>query len=115
MSHKKIGPDRFSRFEVYWIQTNRQTDKQTPRQTSQIYIQNFFTNHDDSSNTLRSVFLWDTLYIMYLALQQFMGHPVYNISGFATVYICVKERNIMHLGKYKNVKSKNKLALLTMD
>jgi len=27
MSHKKIGPDRFSRFDVYWIQTNRQTDK----------------------------------------------------------------------------------------
>ena len=26
-SHKKIGPDRFSRFDVYWIQTDRQTDK----------------------------------------------------------------------------------------
>jgi len=26
-SHKKFGPDRFSRFEVYWIQTDRQTDK----------------------------------------------------------------------------------------
>ena len=24
MSHKKIGPDQFSRFGVYWIQTNRQ-------------------------------------------------------------------------------------------
>ena len=34
MSHKKIGPDRFSRFDVYWIQTNKQTN----RQTSQIYI-----------------------------------------------------------------------------
>jgi len=33
MLHKKFGPDRFSRFDVYWIQTNRQT----PRQTSQIY------------------------------------------------------------------------------
>ena len=29
MSHKKFGPDRFSRFDVYWIQTDRQTDKQT--------------------------------------------------------------------------------------
>jgi len=38
MSHKKFGPDRFSRFDVYWIQTNKQTDKQTDRQTSQIYI-----------------------------------------------------------------------------
>ena len=25
---KKIGPDRFSRLYVYWIQTNTQTDKQ---------------------------------------------------------------------------------------
>jgi len=25
MSHNKFGPDRFSRFDVYWIQTNRQT------------------------------------------------------------------------------------------
>ena len=28
MSHKKFGPDRFSRFDVYWIQTDRQTDRQ---------------------------------------------------------------------------------------
>ena len=29
MSHKKFGPDRFIRFDVYWIQTDRQTDKKT--------------------------------------------------------------------------------------
>ena len=34
MSHKKFGPDRFSRFDVYWMQTNRQTN----RQTRQIYM-----------------------------------------------------------------------------
>ena len=34
MSQKKFGPDRFSRFDVYWIQTNKQTDTMT----SQIYI-----------------------------------------------------------------------------
>ena len=28
MSHKKFGPDRFSRFDVYWIQTNKQTNRQ---------------------------------------------------------------------------------------
>ena len=28
MSHKKFGPDRFSRFDVYWIQTDRKTDRQ---------------------------------------------------------------------------------------
>ena len=33
MSHKKFGPDRFSRFDVYWIQTNKQTNKQTDKQT----------------------------------------------------------------------------------
>jgi len=27
MSHKKFGPDRFSCFDVYWIQTNRQTSQ----------------------------------------------------------------------------------------
>ena len=34
--HKKFGPDRFSRFDVYWIQTDKQTDKN--KQTSQIKI-----------------------------------------------------------------------------
>ena len=28
MSHKKFGPDRLSRFDVYWIQTSQQTDRQ---------------------------------------------------------------------------------------
>ena len=32
MSHKKFGPNRFSRFDVYWIQTNKQTPKQTNKQ-----------------------------------------------------------------------------------
>ena len=27
-SHTKCGPDRFSRFDVYWIQTDRQSDRQ---------------------------------------------------------------------------------------
>ena len=38
MSHKKFGPDRFSRFDVYWIQTDRQTNKQTDRQAKFICI-----------------------------------------------------------------------------
>ena len=37
MSHKKFGPDRFSRFDVYWIQTDRQSNKQTDRQAKFIY------------------------------------------------------------------------------
>ena len=37
MSHKKFGPDRFSRFDDYWIQTNKQTDKHPDRQAKFIY------------------------------------------------------------------------------
>ena len=39
MSHKKCGPDRFSRFDVYWIQTNKQTDKQTDKPNLYIDLQ----------------------------------------------------------------------------
>jgi len=41
MSHKKLGPDRFSRFDVYWIQTDRQTNKLTNKQTDKpnLYIE----------------------------------------------------------------------------
>ena len=28
---QKFGSDRFSRFDVYWIQTNKQTDKKTDK------------------------------------------------------------------------------------
>ena len=31
MSHKKFGPDRFSRFDVYWIEPDRQTNIQTDK------------------------------------------------------------------------------------
>ena len=31
-SHTKDGPDRFNRFDVYWIQTNTQTPGQTDKQ-----------------------------------------------------------------------------------
>ena len=45
MSHKKFGADRFSRFDVYWIQTNKQidrlTDRQTDRQAKYIYCDYF--------------------------------------------------------------------------
>ena len=34
-SHTKFGPNRFCRFDVYWMQT---TYKQTDRQTSKVYI-----------------------------------------------------------------------------
>ena len=34
---KKFGPDRLSRFGVYWMETNKQT-KQTNKQTNKLYI-----------------------------------------------------------------------------
>ena len=40
MSHKKFGPDRFSRFYVYWIQTDTQTDKPN------LYIDLYFVSID---------------------------------------------------------------------
>ena len=43
MSHKKFGPDRFSRFDVYWIQTNKQTDRQTDKPNLYIDIYIFQT------------------------------------------------------------------------
>ena len=69
--HKKFGPDRFSRFDVYWIQTNRQAKF--------IYRSkdiNKFTvagNHKckdtDSINSVQSSLksrpLWVTIYILY--------------------------------------------------
>jgi len=59
MSHKKFGPDRFSRFDVYWIQTNRQTDKQAKfiyRYIHVIHFKNcgFFTKSDSCIYCLRN-------------------------------------------------------------
>ena len=45
MSHKKFGPDRFSRFDVYWIQTNKQTDRHPDRQAKFIYRRRYWIRH----------------------------------------------------------------------
>ena len=57
MSHKKFGPDRFSRFDVYWIQTDRQTNKQTDKQN--LYIDNIYLSttgfiQGEAANSLKS-------------------------------------------------------------
>ena len=44
MSHKKFGLNRFSRFDVYWIQTNKQTNKHPDRQAKFIYRFNVIQN-----------------------------------------------------------------------
>ena len=48
MSHKKFGPDRFSRFDVYWIQTNKQTDRQTDKPN--LYIEGWILLELQSEN-----------------------------------------------------------------
>ena len=57
MSHKKFGPDRFSRFDVYWIQTDKQTNKQTDKQTDKpnLYI-------DYEKYTVQSTYIFKETY-----------------------------------------------------
>ena len=45
MSHKKFGPDRFSRFDVYWIQKDRQTNEQTEKPN--LYIDRLTLYHKE--------------------------------------------------------------------
>ena len=37
-SNTKFRPNQFSRFDVYWIQTDKQTDRQTNRRISKVYL-----------------------------------------------------------------------------
>ena len=49
MSHKKFGPDRFSRLDVYWIQ---QTDRHQNRQAKFIYrLLNILSGTENSNVT----------------------------------------------------------------
>ena len=53
MSHKKFGPDRFSRFDVYWIQTDKQTNRQTDKQTDK---PNLYIDKDNKTENRKSKF-----------------------------------------------------------
>ena len=55
MSHKKFGPDRFSRFDVYWIQTDRQTNRQTDKP-------NLYIDYDSPSQQSMAFYVVDFLY-----------------------------------------------------
>ena len=70
MSHKKFGPDRFSRFDVYWIQTNKQTDKQTDRQAKFIYRRDF---RDHCAKFFHSIF--SSWFLQAAALQSLLYLP----------------------------------------
>ena len=49
--HKKIGPDRFSRFDVYWIQTDTNHEKQTDRQAKYKYRREWEKAEDKNKET----------------------------------------------------------------
>ena len=58
MSHKKFGPDRFSRFDVYRIQTDRHTNKHHNRQAKFIYRLKTFKTHFLKIVIIHKPFLW---------------------------------------------------------
>ena len=66
MSHKKFGPDRFSRFDVYWIQTDRQTDKQTDKPN--LYIDLYY------------------LFLFFAYICYIIGQTPYDAKGFGEIY-----------------------------
>ena len=63
MSHKKFGPDRFSRFDVYWIQTDKQTDRQTDKPN--LYIEDTqYTLLDKQQNFLFKIRLHSFCFVL---------------------------------------------------
>ena len=77
--HTKFGPDRFSRFDVYWIQTDRQTDKQST------YIDYNFLKFQNSS------------------LDPVLQKKVCQKSPSANVRICDKEALEVNKRKFKKI------------
>ena len=45
-SHKKFGPDRFSRFDVYWIKTNKKKHHIRQTEITTLYIDSYFSLED---------------------------------------------------------------------
>ena len=70
MSHKKFGADRFSRFDVYWIQTNKQTTRQTDRQTDKpnLYIDSLVQRAHLFLSSFQKIFI----HLMNVSKQSFL-------------------------------------------
>ena len=94
-SHTKFGPDRFSRFDVYWIQTDKQTPKQTDKPNLYIDVHctaafmllrlSYHNSHINYSLTLINIF--------------FIGIYIRNIffsvySSVCVFFICIECKQI---------------------
>ena len=105
MSHKKFGPDWFSCFDVYWIQTNKHINKHPPRQAKFIYRLGrmyFFsgtlvlisrgTRHlkKGMPNSQRNIFLVNNLIVtVFLAWKQF--------NSYSWLYCFCHQKSANHL------------------
>ena len=69
MSHKKFGPDRFSRFDVYWIQTDRQTTKQTDKPNLYIDTYRGLASKDLAVQIIPSVIFYYFYFLLLLLLR----------------------------------------------
>ena len=85
MSHKKFGPDRVSRFDVYWIQTNKQTNKQTDRQAKFIY--RFITSSMTKACLhLKTVHNQQSIAFLNFSSVQLIFNPMVKISFYLEFY-----------------------------
>ena len=88
-SHKKCGPDRFSRFDVYWIQTNKQTPRQAkfiyryrfPAETFPVWI-NYFI-HDPCMKHLLHIHVINSIFFHWIFSLNFwivIDHSLYGLK-----------------------------------
>ena len=65
MYHKKFGPDRFSRFDIYWIQTNKQTNKRNKQNRNSVEYLNVLVERirENNPQTIIQVGQYHTIYI----------------------------------------------------
>ena len=86
MSHTKLGPDRFSRFDVYWIQTNKQTNRQTDKPN--LYIDT-------------PIYKEDFLILVYTSLHLYKNTPIYKEDFQDPSYLFLCEINSIAYGENK--------------
>ena len=85
MSHKKFGPDRFSRFDVYWIQTDRHTNRQTDKRNLHIeayHICKYLEMSESQQCTLKT-FILSVMEDIFVSL----GFKLFNFGDSSQVFL----------------------------